>query len=86
MTGIGLLLLFALVRTYYRRKWEGSHTGDPLDLSWIRRRIDCSEIERCGQIVNCYYENPRLVFLVQSAETLEWHFRQHTMSRGWIKD
>lgn len=88
MSAIGWLLLFVLIRSYYRRKWEGRHPGEPLDLKWIGKRIDFSDIRQRGEIISCHFEkSPRqLVFLVSDGYTLEWHFCRHSMARGWIMD
>jgi hypothetical protein len=86
MTGIGLLVVFALIRAYYRRKWEGAHPGAPLNLGWIKKRIDCSQLR--GEILSCHYEKARRehVFLVQDGPTLEWHIARHSWARGWVMD
>lgn len=84
MNGIGLLVLLALVRAYYRRKWEGAHLGAPLDLGWILKRVR-PEVGLGNTIISCWYEKPRLVFLVQDGDTLEWHFYRHSVAHGWIR-
>lgn len=76
------ILLLYFVRLYYQRKWRGKHPGDPLDLAWIKKRIDCSWMR--GDILSCHFERPnQLAFLVQEGDTLEWHFAQHSMRYGW---
>lgn len=88
MNAFGLVLLLVLIRSYYRRKWEGRHSGDPLDLAWICKRIDTAPIRQRGEIISCHFEksNRALVFLVQEGNTLEWHFARHNMRTGWAID
>ncbi len=88
MNAFGMVLLLMLIRAYYRRKWQGRHSGDPLDLAWISKRIDLAPIRRRGEIINCFFEKSTqaIVFLVMEGDTLEWHFARHNMRTGWAID
>lgn len=82
MNAFGLVLLLVVIRAYYRRKWHGKYPGDPLDIAWIRRRIDCSAFN--GEILSCHFEKPnQLVFLVQETDVLEWRVCRHDLAHGW---
>lgn len=78
------LLLLLLVRAYYNRKWHGKRPGDPLDITWIRKRIDCSEIERHGRIAQCRYKDGLYYFLVEGSGFFEIYVYRHSLS-GWQK-
>lgn len=83
MNLIGWILLLYLIRLYYKRKWRGKHPGDPLDIAWIKKRIDCSDIEKNGTVIRCHFENGRHYFLVQGSDALEWHTYAFDKRTGW---
>jgi hypothetical protein len=84
MNLIGWMLLLYPIRLYYRRKWEGKHPGDPLDIAWVKKRIDCAMIERHGKIIRCHFDHSRdrHLFLIEGTGALEWHTFEFSRSGG----
>lgn len=85
MNLIGWILLLYPIKLYYRRKWEGKHPGESLDVAWIRKRIDCKPIERYGRIIRCQFDRRRNLhfFLIEGSAALEWHTYQYSTTGGW---